>query len=231
MLSVNGQKGHACRPSKTTLAFQPFGLRAESRRIILDPGLLTTRNTWILEWRSLPDRLTPLEPPGLLCTWDQTTILSCWVSRRCLGGRLLGAPLRSRRDDQSAKPVNAASLSPLVSSKYPASRCPRGKTAPGRLKRFGISLSTSIVRVPRLGAFVLNEIAPYSKDFELVSATSPPNLAAAGGNCRLTTAADVPGGWNRPMRGQATAVERCIGEDVPLARARIRTRLGCSTKR
>jgi hypothetical protein len=35
-----------------------------------------------------------------------------------------------------------------------------------------ISFLRSIARVPSLATFVLNEIAPYNKDFEVVSATT-----------------------------------------------------------
>jgi hypothetical protein len=45
------------------------------------------------------------------------------------------------------------------------------------LNRFGDYFSTLEARVPSLATFVLNEIAPYNKDFEVVSATTSKHSA------------------------------------------------------
>jgi len=66
-------------------------------------------------------------------------------------------------------------------------RSTRGKTALGMLNRFGDFFLGSIAKVASLATFVLNEIAPYKKDFEVVSATTQ-NIGLLGPSLPLSEA-------------------------------------------
>ena len=88
-----------------------------------------------------------------------------------------------------------------------------------------ISFLRSIAKVPSLATFVLNEIAPYNKDFEVVSATTSRLMPSdVDGKYEVIQWLMFQVGGIGPMQGQATALKRCSAGADPA-----QTRRGGST--
>jgi hypothetical protein len=80
-----------------------------------------------------------------------------------------------------------------------------------------ISFLRSIAKVPSLATFVLNEIAPYNKDFEVVSATTSKHSAClplADQTAGIKLAVSVPVGGNRRPDDETQGLKSSSDENL-----------------